>query len=224
VKVGLVSEQVNAPSGDRRRYDNSTRRGAAAANRQRILVAARELFLARGYRATTVAAIGRRAAVSSDTVNAAVGRKPELFRELVETALSGGPSPVPGRDRDYAVTMRAAPTLAAKLAVYAAAVTAIQARLAPLFLVLREAAAGEEDLAVLWREVSERRARNMRELAGDLATTGTLRADLSLEDVADVIWSMNSSEYYALLVLDRGWTPDRFRTWLIDAWLRLLTG
>ena len=37
-----------------------------------------------------------------------------------------------------------------------------------------------------------------------------------------MIWTMNSSEYYALLVLERGWAPQRFTEWLRDAWARLL--
>jgi hypothetical protein len=40
----------------------------------------------------------------------------------------------------------------------------------------------------------------MRLLAQDLATTGRLRAGLSLWTVAAVIWSMNSQEFYLLLV------------------------
>jgi hypothetical protein len=40
--------------------------------------------------------------------------------------------------------------------------------------------------------------------------------------VADVIWSMNAAEYWLLLVGQRGWTPERFGDWLVDAWKRLL--
>jgi hypothetical protein len=88
--------------------------------------------------------------------------------------------------------------------------------------VLREAASANPDLARLWQDISRRRARNMRALTDDLATTGALRGDLTRDEIADVIWTMNSSEYYALLVLERGWTPQRFTEWLRDAWERLL--
>lgn len=206
----------------RRKYDASRRQAAAAETRRRVLDAARTLFHADGYAATTVAAIADRAGVAADTVYATVGPKPVLFRELIETALSGTDRPVEGRDREYALRMRAEPDASRKLAIYAAAVTELQGRLAPLFLVLREAAAGQQELNRLWREITERRARNMRMLAADLASTGALRADLTVDEVADVIWTMNSAEYYALLVLDRGWSPQRFEQWLHDAWCRLL--
>jgi len=205
-----------------RRYNSTHRKDAAAATRRRILESASELFQAEGYTATTVAAIAERARVATDTVYAAVGTKPALFRELIETALSGTDRPIEGRERDYAIRIQAEPDADGKLAIYADAVTTLQTRLAPLFLVLREASAAHPELGELWRHITERRARNMRELAADLIATGSVRSDLTLAEVADIIWTMNSAEYYALLVLDRSWSPDRFSRWLHDAWTRLL--
>src|SRR3954447_8395740 len=93
----------------------------------------RESFENVSDRATSVAAIARQAGVAPDTVYASVGPKPRLFRELVEVAISGTAHPVEGRDRDYVVRMQAEPEAAAKLAVYAEAVTTLQGRVAPLF-------------------------------------------------------------------------------------------
>jgi AcrR family transcriptional regulator len=205
-----------------RRYDSTSRRHAAQVTRSAILDAARELFVDQGYAASSVGQIARRAGVAADTVYASVGKKAELFTLLIESALSGEQNAVAGEQREYVTRMRAASTADAKLAIYANAITLIQARLAPLFLALRAAAHADPELAGSWTTISERRAANMRRLVGDLATTGELRTDLTHDEIADVIWSMNSSEYYALLVLERGWSPERFETWLHDAWLRLL--
>lgn len=213
-----VKSGVNA----KRRYDSTGRRRSAAATRSRVLEAARHLFVSQGYAATPVGAIAHRAGVSPDTVYAAVGPKPALFRELIEAALSGTDDPVAGADRDYAVRMRAEQDAVAKLAIYAEAVTTIQVRLAPLFLALRDAASLDQQLADLWAEITARRAHNMRQLAADLATTGRIRPDLSQGEVADVVWAMNSAEFFSQLVHDRGWSPDRFQDWLLDAWCRLL--
>jgi hypothetical protein len=62
----------------------------------------------------------------------------------------------------------------------------------------------------------------MRLLAKDLAETGDLRRDLTIDRVADILWSMNSPEYYLLLVEQRGWSLEEFEHWLADAWIRLL--
>ncbi len=95
-------------------------------------------------------------------------------------------------------------------------------RLAPLVHVLQAASGVEPELNALWREISERRARNMKLFAADLAKTGALRPDLSVEEAADVVWAMNSPELYVLLVNGRGWTPERYERWLADSWRQLL--
>lgn len=38
----------------------------------------------------------------------------------------------------------------------------------------------------------------------------------------DVIWSMNATEYWVLLVGERSWTPEQFAHWVAEAWTRLL--
>jgi AcrR family transcriptional regulator len=216
VKVGTVADGVKGP----RRYHSPQRAEQAASTRGAVLAAARTVFTTKGYAAATVAEIARAAGTSVDTVYASVGRKPALLRELVETALSGQDVAVPARERDYVARIRAAAGAAEKLAIYARAVTGIQVRLAPVFLALRDAAATDPECARLWAGISERRARNMREFAADLRATGELRDDLTDDDVADAVWSMNAAEYWDLLVGRRGWSPDRFAGWLADTWTR----
>lgn len=206
----------------KRRYSAPQRSAQAAATRRAVLASARELFVRRGYAATTVTDIAAGAKVSVDTVYAAVGRKPVVLRELVETALSGADHAVVAQQRDYVVAIRAAPTAREKLTIYATAVVKIQQRLAPVFIALRDAAVDDPACAALWTEIGERRARNMREFAADLRETGELRADLSDDEVADIVWSMNAAEYWVLLVHQRGWTPARFGAWLADTWVRSL--
>ena len=52
-------------------------------------------------------AIAKRAGVALDTVYATVGRKPTLFRLLVEGAISGTAQPIPAEQRDYVRAIRA---------------------------------------------------------------------------------------------------------------------
>ena len=206
----------------RPRYDNAGRRAQSRQTRQRIIEAARQLIVSRGYRATTIAAIAAAADVHVDTVYELAGRKPLILRELIEQAVSGTDHPVAAEERDYVQAILAEPDPAAKLAIYAKAVRDTQARMAPLFLALRDASATEPDAAQVWREISARRAANMRKLARDLAGAGGLRAGLSIDEAADIIWATNSSELYVLLTAERGWSPDRYQHWLADTWRRLL--
>lgn len=205
-----------------RAYDGAQRRAQSEETRERILVAARALIVERGYRAATLAEIARHAAVHVDTIYELVGRKPVLLRELIERALSGTPGTVQAEERGYVKAIRAEPQAARKLALYAHAVSEIQARLAPLYLALRDAAATEPEAAEVWQEISARRAANMTKLVHDLGATGLVRPDLPAQEAADVLWATNSSELYVLLTVERGWPAERYEAWLADTWCRLL--
>jgi AcrR family transcriptional regulator len=216
-----MRDDVKGPEA-KRGYSSPRRLEQAAATRRDVLAAARELFETNGYAATTVAAIAARARVSVDTVYAAVGKKPALLRELVETAISGTEVPVPALERDYVIRMRAAATAVEALTIYAEAIAGIHQRLAGMFLALRDAAPTEPACAALWTEIAERRARNMHAFAAELRATGELRDDRTDDQIADIIWSTNAPEYWDLLVRERGWTPEQFTTHLADTWIRLL--
>ncbi len=187
-----------------------------------MLAEARELIVGSGYRATTIGAIAAASGVSVATVYELLGRKPEILRELIETAISGTDQVVAAEDRGYVAAIRAEPDAARKIAIYASAVTEIQQRMAPLFLALRDASSTEPEAQAVWVDIAERRAANMAELAAELERTGKLRSDLTNREVADVLWATNSSELYAMLTGERGWSPARFERWLADTWQRLL--
>jgi len=208
------------PAPVKRRYDATRRRQAAARTRTAILDAARELFTERGYTATPMTAIAERAGVALDTVYASVGRKPELARLLIETAISGTDQAIPAEQRDYVRAVQAAPDAQTKIALYAAAVTAIAPRLALVLAIIQQAAHTEPELAALWDQIAQRRAANMRRFVADLSTVTPLRIDSS--EAADIVWATNAAELYQLLVGQRGWSPQRYERFLTDTWRRLL--
>ena len=208
------------PAPVKRRYDATTRREAAARTRAAILDAARDLFTERGYAATPMTAIAEQAGVALDTIYASAGRKPDLARLLIETAISGTDQAIPAEQRDYVKAVQAATDADTKIAIYAEAVTAIAPRLALVHSIIAQAAPAEPELAALWAEIAERRAANMRRFVADLATVTPLRLDPG--DAADIVWATNAAETYQLLVGQRGWTPQRYQLFLTDTWRRLL--
>jgi AcrR family transcriptional regulator len=211
-------QQAPAP----RPYVSRVRSDAAVETRRRVLASARTLFQGQGYARTTMASVAAEAGVAVDTVYASVGRKPQLLRLLLETAISGGDEAVPAEQRDYVREIRAEPDAAAKLRIYAAAVAALMPRLAPVVRVCVEAGPSEPEIARIWQEISERRAANMRLLAGELAATGSLRSGLGVEEAGDVLWALNSPEMYELLVGQRGWSLARYESFLATSWQELL--
>lgn len=208
----------------KRGYDNAGRQARSDETRNRILDVARQLLTTQGYRATTLAQIAREAEVHVDTIYELVGRKPALLRELIERAISGTDRPVDHQDRGYVQAMNAEPDPRRKLAIYAEAVCRIQARMGPLLLALRDAATTEPEAKQVWQDVSDRRARNMRDLVRALGPEGTLRPGLSVDEAADVIWATAGAEMFVLLTAERGWSLEAYARWLADSWCVLLLG
>ena len=195
-------------------------------NRRAILEAAHELFTTRGYRETPVSEIARRAQVSVDTLYESVGRKPELLlavHDLVlgDMQLGKSATPLVAEERQYVKAIQAEPTAAGKLRTYADALGRLLPQVAPLSNALREAGSSDPACRRVSASLDERRAANMRRLAQSLRETGELREDVTDDDVADLLWSMNSTAYFGLLA-ERGWTGERYARLLGDVWTRTL--
>lgn len=204
-----------------RRYTSAVRAEQAAATRSSVLRAARSLFTTRGYAATSVAQVARRAGVSVDTVYASVGRKPELLLAVHDMLLGSSDEPIAAEERDYVRRIRAAPRATEKIRIYADALAVVLPRTVPLVLALREAAVTDSRCATVAAALDERRADNMRRLAADLRVTGEVRADLSDDDVATLVWSLNSPDYFQLL-RGRGLTATQYADVVADVWTRTL--
>jgi len=204
-----------------RSYRSTVRAEQARRTRLAVLRAARDLLTEHGYEATTVAMVATAAGVSVDTVYTSVGRKPELAVAVVDMVLGSADEPVPSHERDYVRAVQAARTGREKLGVYAAAVRTVVPRTAPLLEALRRAGESDPSSATAWSMVMDRRAANMMLLAADLRSSGDLRDDLTDREVADIVWSTNSPDYW-LLLRSRGWSAKRYAELLEDLWCRLL--
>lgn len=169
-----------------------------------------------------MAAIAEAAAVSIETIYLSVGGKASLVRYLVETALSGTDEPVPPLRRKGVQEIRAEADPRLKLRLFAGMVRPMLERLAPIWQVVLEAAPTDKELGSLVAELQERHAGNMRLVIEHLTEAGGLRSGISRDVARDVVWAMNSPEFYRLLVVGRGWTGEMYETWLADAWQRLL--
>jgi hypothetical protein len=61
------------------------------------------------------------------------------------------------------------------------------------------------------------RHRRRRRAGPDGGAPGDLRPGITLDEVADVLWTYISVEFYELLVLLRGWTPERYAALVASA-------
>src|SRR5215813_14887744 len=82
-----------------RRYSSQVRDDQARRTRQAVVTAARELFLAQGYAATTIDAIAEAAHVSRRTVFNSAGGKAALLKLAMDWAIVGDDEPIPLAER-----------------------------------------------------------------------------------------------------------------------------
>lgn len=191
-----------------RRYDASRRRAQARRTRQAIIDAARRRFLHDGYTATTIASIAVDADASPDTIYKSFGGKAGLLRAMCADALSGA-GPAHAEQRSDA--MQAAESDPARLLRGLGTLTAeVAPRIAPLLLLLATAAEGDPALAELQAELEAARLARMTQVARTLAGKTPLRAGRTVDETADIMWTYSSPELYRMVVLTRGWTPERY--------------
>lgn len=206
----------SAPVKRRRPYDSSRRRAQAAQTRREIVSAALEVFLEHGYSGGTMQQIADTAGVVVETIYRGFDGKAGLFRAAVEAAVSGGVEraerPVEQRPAIRAIIEEPDPQR--KVERYADTQPGIQTRLGPVYRVLAEAAAVDPELEPLRRDLELDRLEGMEKFARHLAASDALRPGVSVEEARDAVWTLASHQVYELLVLQRGWTLDRYRDWL----------
>jgi len=201
---------------DVRRYVSPLRQEGAARTRQTVLDAARELFAAQGYTATTVEEIAGRAGVAKPTVFAAVGSKQVILKQLRDLALAGDDEPVPVAQRPWYREALAEPDPRRSLRLHARNATAIHQRSADVHEVLRTAAASEKDLHDLWHASEDERRGGATIFVDALLQKSPLKAALDRTAAIDIVWILTASDIFWRLVHTRQWSHAQYENWLGD--------
>jgi AcrR family transcriptional regulator len=200
----------------RRSYDSSRRQAQARQTRSAVLESARTELLAKGYAGTTIAAVARGAGVSVETVYKAFGNKAGLLKATFDVAIVGDDEPVPLMERPEIKANIAEPDPRKKLHHYASFFIERAVRSVPLQLLARDAAASDPAAAEVWDAMLQERLTGMTRFAQHLHDDGHLRAGITADDARDILWAYNAAEMWELLVIRRGWTPERFGTWIAE--------
>ncbi len=192
------------------------RAAKAAANRAKMLAAARELFVTRGYTPTTMKAIAEQAGMAVQTLYFTFATKRAILSELLDVEIAGDTEPVATMDRPWFAAALAAPPREQIRDQVAAAAT-IYARVGTLLEVIRSAAATDPELAELWEtNIAQRHLVQLR-LAEALAAKTSLRGGIDAARAADIALAVLAPETYRLLVHERGWSADNWAAWATDA-------
>jgi AcrR family transcriptional regulator len=193
----------------------------ARATRVKIITAATNLFLRDGFLTTTMAAIAGEAGVAVQTLYLSFGSKTAILQAAFDVALKGDDEPEGLLDRDWFHQVVTNEDGAAALRLFCSAAREVVGRSAPLFEVMRAASADPEVAEVLVYNRSLRLS-SFRTIVGVLTSREGFNAELSVEDALTVIYAVISEDSYLLMVIERGWSADRWQSWSTETCLSQL--
>ena len=193
-----MSEQAEGHAA--RRYSSQVRDEQARRTRQAVVTAARELFLAQGYAATTIDAIA------------------EALKLALDWAIVGDDEPVALADRPEVKAVRAEQDPHRALLGWAELVAGVAERVAPISEVTAVAADSDPAAAELIADFARSRMFGATEFIQHLASLGAgLAPGVTEQQAADLCWALMDGHVYRRLVSDRGWTTAQFTQWLYQS-------
>jgi AcrR family transcriptional regulator len=201
----------------KRPYDARRRRERAAeerqATRRRVVEAARELFLSRGYVATTMADIAREAGVALQSVYTAGQSKADLLHLITDLAVAGDDQEVMLVDRPEFAAVAAESDPERQVQMLASLIATTMERLAPVWIAYREAAAVDAKAASNLVAAHRRR----RETFGTMISmVPDQRLRRPHERSADTMWAIGSIDVFLLLRTVLEWDATQYAEWLSD--------
>jgi AcrR family transcriptional regulator len=204
-----IAESVNP----KRAYNSVRRRAQAEATRRAILEVAERRFVADGYVATTIDAIATESGVSAKTVYDAFSTKPGLLRGVWDLALKGDTDEAAIEARPWFRQVLDEPDPARMVKLIVRQSVTVKQRIGPVLRVIRAASSVDEDSAALWALIQSDFHANQRVLVAAIAKRKGLKAGLTVDRAADILWLLNHPDTWLALHDDRGWSAKEFEKW-----------
>lgn len=200
----------------------SLRAARVADTEERILAAARSLFLRDGYAATTLAAVADAARVGHRTVYVRFGTKAALLKRVVDVAVAGDTRPVEVTGRDWFQASLTAPTLPERVEAYAQGASGLMGRAGDLIAVAWQAEPAEPVIAAAGRAGREATRDAVRLFCTRLRDDGLIPASCDITWLADTASLLSQAQTWLLGRDTLGWTSDEYSQWLATTISRLI--
>jgi AcrR family transcriptional regulator len=210
-----MTETVKRP----RPYRSRHRLEQARQTRLRILEAAREIFVRKGFSGTTIAAVAKAAEASEETIYSIFSNKQGLLDALIRKAVIGE-SEAPLVDQPGPVAVRSSTSQREQIQLFAADVAERLKRTAPLVQTLKSAAMGDLELDALYRALQRDRKKGLSSFTDALERNGKLT--VSNAEANETVWAIASPELYTLLTETAELTHAAYKIWLVDILVKLL--
>ena len=198
----------------KRPYDNSRRQAQVRATRLRIIEAAKALFVARGYPATTLEAISEAADTSLPTLYRLFSSKPALLKAVLDVSFGGDDQPIAFEDRPGVQAARGERDPQALVTAFARIGRDFMERSSAILRVLATAAAVDPEAAQLMEEIRRQRHAGQSRIVAALAARDALDPDLEPSEAADITYAAFSPDVHYILTVERGWTAEQYERWL----------
>jgi hypothetical protein len=144
----------------------------------------------------------------------AVGGKAMLLKLALDWALVGDDEPVPMVDRPEVRAEMAQTDPARLVHLWARRLSAIEARVARLALVMAAAADADPEVARLHAHSEDGRRGGARAFVTRLDVIGGLRADLDLDRATAIAGVVSEPLLYMRLVVEAGWSVEEYAGWM----------
>jgi len=201
----------------------TTRAERARLTRRRIIAAAAELVVERGYGATMLDQVAQRAGVAVQTVYFHFGNKATLLKLALDVG-AGDDEPVPLLERPWLDRVKAEPDPLRMIELWVANSRSIMERVAPILTVIRGTVGADPDLAAQWHVNEQQRRTAYGALAQILADRGVLKTGLTRQEAADLAFLIDSVEGYFLATATLGWPPEHWERTTVSILTNTLLG
>lgn len=192
----------------KRNYNSDNRKFQAQKTKERILISARKLFEKKGFDKVTIEKIAQSAKVSVPLIYSIFQSKSGILLSLMDEALSPEQYQAMVEEAKNEKNSPKRFDIAAKIArqLYDAEKTQLT------FL---------HGAAVLCPEVKEiemgresRRYYRQEETITTMMKENVLVDKYSITDIRDIFWALTGRDMYRMLVIERGWSSDKYEKWL----------
>ncbi|MBG0566718.1 TetR/AcrR family transcriptional regulator [Actinoplanes aureus] len=183
----------------------------ARATRRRIIAAAAEQFVARGYGATLLEQVAEQAGVAVQTVYFHFGNKRTLLKHVMDVAAVGDDEPVPLLERPWFKQIQEETEPRRIIHRWLDGSRQIVHRVAPLMRVMRGAIGTDPELAAQWATNQQQTRTAFGVLAQLLAARDALRPGLDVDQARDIAFTVGNVETYLQFTDVCGWTADQWQ-------------
>ena len=183
--------------------------------RRAVVDAARDLFLERGYQATTMDAISHRSDVPAATVYRLFSSKLGILKALLDVSIAGDDRALSLQERPQLAALFAEADPEQLIAGFASVTAAINTRSSEAYRILSSASGSDPAAAALLADYQHQRDDGQGRIARSLARARALRPGLRERDAADLIHALD---------VPRALPPARHRPWLGSRALRAVVG